>query len=63
MTILGEASRETLCSRCDHLKVCKYVADMGKTMLQVDKIRAETIELIKISVSCNMYRQNSGNIR
>ena len=60
---MEKASRETLCTMCDHLKVCKYVEDMEKTILQVDKIRVETIELIKISVSCNMYRQNSGNIR
>lgn len=60
---MEEASRETLCTRCNHLKVCKYVEDMGKTTLQVDKIRVETVELIKISVSCNMYRQNSGSVR
>lgn len=60
---MENASKETLCSRCNHLKVCKYVGDMGKTVLQVDKVRVETVELIKISVSCNMYRQNSENIR
>ena len=56
---MENTSRETLCTRCNHLKVCKYVKDMGKTIQQVDKMRVETIEPIKISVSCNMYRQNS----
>lgn len=60
---MEKASRKTLCTGCDHSNVCKYVEDMEKTILQVDKIRVETIELIKISVSCNMYRQNSGNVR
>lgn len=60
---MEKASRETLCTRCSHLKVCKYVEDMEKTILQVDKMRVEIIELIKISVSCNMYRQDSGNVR
>lgn len=60
---MEKTSRETLCTRCNHLKVCKYVEDMEKAILQVDKMRVETIELIKISVSCNMYGQNSGNVR
>ena len=60
---MEKASREVLCNSCSHLKVCKHVEDMVKTILQVGKMRVETIEPIKISVSCNMYRQDSVNVR
>lgn len=55
--------KETLCTKCSHLAVCKYVEDMEIAILQTDKINIDIVDLIKVSVSCSKYRQNSGNTR
>lgn len=55
--------KETLCTKCSHLAVCKYVEDMEMAILQTDKINIDIVNLIKVSVSCSEYRQNSGNTR
>lgn len=61
--MMDMAVRETLCTRCTHLKVCRYMEDMEIARVQVDRLRVDTVEPITITVSCNMYHQNNGNIR
>lgn len=35
------AVKETLCTKCSHLAVCKYVEDMEIAILQTDKINTK----------------------
>ena len=53
--------QETLCTRCAHLKVCKYISDMESARQRAELMDAK--EPIAVTVICSSYKQDSGTIR
>lgn len=53
--------KETLCSRCDRRKVCKYTDKFVALVSTTDRIPTENIH--KIELKCTEFRQVQGNIR
>lgn len=47
------AAKETICSRCFHVKVCKYIEEMTEILESVDDI--STPGVFNVSVGCELY--------
>lgn len=52
------ATRETLCTRCKHRKVCKYVNALMDLEVEIDKMSIE--EPHSANIKCDYHELDSG---
>ena len=56
-----QAKKETLCTRCEHCRVCRYIDEMMHFLEEADKL--QKINPFSITINCEHFRPRVPNPR